>query len=235
MHQCMLINGHQLVQTFWFCQNFWKQHRQRMMPPITFSLVLCRLPLRSIKCHLVMLGDTCWLIEYHSTSYKCFIHADIPSPLDVAQLREVDPLQQMSACLSSDILDAYMIISSEYGISLDSIAAHVTHVHRDGCSIHGSRASLGNMRREEGIPVHPIAPPPQTSVDPTPPPQPTLVYPTSKPLQHILSPHELTTPPHYSQHTFTPPARGLGHYTSLLVDLGDASLDIDIDHVWDYV
>lgn len=58
MHQRPLINGHQWVQTFWFYQNVWNQHRQQlMMQDESFFLALCTLPLRSARCHMIMLAN----------------------------------------------------------------------------------------------------------------------------------------------------------------------------------
>lgn len=88
--------------------------------------------------------------------------------MDVARLREIDPLQQMSACLSNYLLDAYQVIAMEHGISLEEASTYVIHllVRSATCS-HGGEPT--NSQRVAA--AHPTAPPQHTSIgQDTPPP-----------------------------------------------------------------
>lgn len=71
-----------------------------------------------------------------------YVQVDIPSPMDVVRMHDIDPLRHMSACLSSDLLNSYQVISMEHGIPLEEAPSYVRCViGRPTDSSHGCECS----------------------------------------------------------------------------------------------
>ena len=54
--------------------------------------------------------------------------ADIPSPIDIFAVLEVDALHHFSSCLASDLLDAYRALSTLSGIPLRDMSSQISHI-----------------------------------------------------------------------------------------------------------
>jgi hypothetical protein len=54
--------------------------------------------------------------------------ADIPSPIDISTVLEVDALHHLSSCLASDLLDAYRALSTLSGIPLHDMTSQISHI-----------------------------------------------------------------------------------------------------------
>ena len=54
--------------------------------------------------------------------------ADIPSPVDISAVLEVDALHRSASYLAYDLLDAYRALSALLGIPLRDMSSHIRHV-----------------------------------------------------------------------------------------------------------
>ncbi|XP_057872684.2 transcription factor MYB28-like [Cryptomeria japonica] len=103
-----------------------------------------------------------------SVSDDPYVRVDIPSSMDVARMHDIDPLRQISACLSSDLLDSYQVIAMEHGIPLEDSPSFVRRVlGRPGASSRGCEHTYS----QPIVVAHPTALPQHIAVGQhTPPP-----------------------------------------------------------------
>ena len=77
--------------------------------------------------------------------------ADIPSPLEVLVVSDVDALHHLGSYLASDLLDSYQALSTVTGIPLPDISTEINHI------LSRTTGSQGSQRQED-IPTPSIAP-----------------------------------------------------------------------------
>lgn len=96
-----------------------------------------------------------------SASDDPYVRVDIPSSMDVARMHDIDPLRYMSACLSSDLLDAYQVIAMDHGIPLQDAPSFVRRaLGRPGASSRGCE----HTDSQRTATAHPTALPQHTSI-----------------------------------------------------------------------
>ena len=108
--------------------------------------------------------------------------ADIPSPVDISTVLEVDALHRLASYLASDLLDAYRALSTLSGIPLHDMSSQIRHIL-------SHTAVPEDSQRQEDIPT-PSTAPTATQAQATTPALATQ-DPTAPPLLRILVPYSL--------------------------------------------